>query len=292
MPLDGLFADSPVSYLAVVTVFGLVIGSFLNVVIHRLPIMLENQWKRDCKTWLEGQTDPLSGDNHSYNLIVPRSTCPHCGHRITALENIPIISYLILRGRCAECSASISVQYPLVEASSAILALLVAWHFGYSWQSTAAIVLTWSLITLSVIDMRTALLPDIITLPLMWLGMLVNIEGTFTDLTSSVLGAAIGYLSLWFIYHIFKHITGKEGMGYGDFKLLAMLGAWLGWQALPLIVILSSFLGAIVGVCLIFFKKHSRDIPMPFGPYLAGAGWFAMLWGNQLIDTYFEYALG
>jgi len=292
MPINGLFADSPASYLAVVSVFGLVIGSFLNVVIHRLPIMLENQWKRDCKTWLDGQDASLSEDNHSYNLIVPRSTCPHCGHRITALENIPIISYLILRGRCTECGASISVQYPLIEAISAILALLVAWQFGYSWQSAAAIVLTWSLIALSAIDMRSGLLPDVITLPLMWLGMLVNIEGTFTDLTSSVLGAAFGYLSLWFIYHIFKQITGKEGMGYGDFKLLAMLGAWLGWQTLPIIVILSSFLGTIVGICLIFFKKHSRDIPMPFGPYLAGAGWFAMLWGNHIIDTYFEYALG
>lgn len=292
MPLNGLFADSPTSYLALVSVLGLVVGSFLNVVIHRLPIILENQWKRDCKTWLDGQDAPLSEDSRSYNLIVPRSTCPHCGHKITALENIPIISYLILRGKCAQCSASISVQYPLVEASSAILALLVAWQFGYSWQSAAAIVLTWSLIALSVIDIRTGLLPDAITLPLMWLGILVNIEGTFTDLTSSVLGAAIGYLSLWFIYHIFKQITGKEGMGYGDFKLLAMLGAWLGWQNLPLIVILSSFLGAIVGVALIIFKKHSRDIPIPFGPYLAGAGWFAMLWGNSIIDKYFEYALG
>jgi leader peptidase (prepilin peptidase)/N-methyltransferase len=292
MSFSGLFAESPASFLVVVALLGLVIGSFLNVVIYRLPIMLANQWKRECRTWLEGEDALPIEDIRPYNLIVPRSRCPHCGHKITALENIPIISYLILRGRCAECRASISVQYPLIEASSAILALLVVWQFGYSWQSAAAMVFTWSLIALSVIDIRSGLLPDIVTLPFLWLGLLVNIEGTFTNLTSSVFGAVFGYLSLWLIYHVFKHITGKEGMGYGDFKLLAMLGAWLGWQTLPLIVILSSFLGAVVGVTLIFLKKHSRDIPMPFGPYLAGAGWFAMLWGSQIIDTYFEYAIG
>ncbi len=291
MSLHSLFLSSPAFFLTVVGLLGLLIGSFLNVVILRLPTMLENQWKRDCKAWLEGDVGASEPTDRPFNLILPGSHCPHCEHKITVLENIPLISYLILRGRCSECRTPISVQYPLVEALSATLALLAVWHFGYSWQSAAALLLTWALVALSVIDIRTGLLPDIITLPFLWLGLLLNIEGMYCDLSSSVLGAVFGYLSLWSIYQLFKRLTGKEGMGYGDFKLLALLGAWLGWQHLPLIVILSSFLGAAVGIGLIYFKKHDRNTPIPFGPYLAGAGWIAMLWGDRITNTYFRYSL-
>ena len=292
MSLHSFFLSSPESFLVIVTILGLLVGSFLNVVIYRLPKMLNQQWRRDCQEWLSDSNTESDSEKHPLNLFTPGSHCPHCGHKITALENIPLISYLLQKGRCSECQAPISLQYPVIEALTAFLSLVVAWRFGYSWQTAAALLLSWALIVLSVIDLRTTLLPDIITVPFIWVGLLLNITESFTDLSSSVLGAVFGYLSLWCVYHIFRMITGKEGMGYGDFKLLAMLGAWLGWQSLPLIVILSSFLGAMIGIGLVLLKRHDKNIPIPFGPYLAGAGWIALLWGNQITDTYFSYATG
>ncbi len=292
MSLHSLFLSSPISFLAIITLLGLMVGSFLNVVIYRLPNMLNQQWRRDCQEWLSGSSTNTDSEEQPLNLITPGSHCPHCGHKITILENIPLISYLVQRGRCSACHAPISLQYPIVEALTALLSLAVAWRFGYGWQTAAALLLSWALIALSVIDLRTTLLPDIITIPFIWLGLLLNITESFTDLPSSVLGAVFGYLSLWSVYHVFKAITGKEGMGYGDFKLLAMLGAWLGWQSLPLIVILSSFLGASIGISLVLLNGHDKNIPIPFGPYLAGAGWIALLWGNQITETYISFATG
>ena len=292
MSVQGFFQNYPTSFLVTVTILGLIIGSFLNVVIYRLPIMLKTQWNKECKEWL-GMHDPAANTSaQPFNLITPRSRCPACGHQINALENIPILSYVVLRGRCAACKTPIPIQYPLVEALTGALSLLVAWHFGYSWQTAAALVLTWVLIALSVIDLQTKLLPDAITVPFLWVGILVNMEQTFTDLTSSVLGAVFGYLSLWSIYRLFKLVTGKEGMGYGDFKLLALFGAWLGWQSLPLIIILSSLVGAVAGISLIAFKGQDRNSPIPFGPYLATAGWIAMLWGQGITQSYLEFTVG
>ncbi len=289
MSVQGLFQYYPSSFLVTVTIFGLIIGSFLNVVIFRLPIMLKNQWNRECRQWLNKHNSAADNSVEPFNLIIPRSQCPECGHKITALENIPILSYVLLRGRCAECKAPISIQYPLVETLTAVLSFLVAWHFGYSLQTAAALFLTWALIALSVIDLQTKLLPDSITLPFLWVGILVNLGQTFTDLTSSVIGAVFGYLSLWSIYHLFKLLTGKEGLGYGDFKLLALFGAWLGWQSLPLIIILSSLIGATVGISLIVFKGQDKNSPIPFGPFLAAAGWIAMLWGHDITLSYLGY---
>ena len=240
MWVQSLFQNYPTSFIITVTIFGLMVGSFLNVVIYRLPIMLKNQWNRECEEWLGTHDTAVEDIAKPFNLIIPRSRCPNCGHKITALENIPILSYVVLRGRCTLCEAPISMQYPLIETLTGVLSLLVAWHFGYSWPTAAALLLTWALIALSVIDLQTKLLPDSITLPFLWVGLLVNMGHTFTNLESAVIGAVFGYLSLWSIYHLFKFLTGKEGMGYGDFKLLALFGAWLGWQALPLIIILSS----------------------------------------------------
>lgn len=292
MSLNNLFLSSPASFIATITILGLLIGSFLNVVIYRLPKMLNQQWRKDCEEWLSGNHAEYDSSESPLNLITPSSHCPQCGHKITAIENIPLISYLTQGGQCSECHAPISVQYPIVEALTAVLSLIVAWQFGYSWPTAAALLFTWALLVLSVIDLRTTLLPDIITVPFTWLGLLINMGGFFSDLPSSVLGAVLGYLTLWSVYHVFRLITGKEGMGYGDFKLLAMLGAWLGWQSLPLIVILSSFIGAIIGISLVLFKSHDKNIPIPFGPYLAGAGWIALLWGNQITDTYISFATG
>lgn len=263
---------------------GSFLGSFLNVVIHRVPLMLERQWKADCQ-------ELLSLDNNNphlskFNLWVPRSHCPSCNHQVKAIENIPIISYLFLKGKCSNCGAKISLQYPLVELLTAILTTIVIWNFGFSIQSLGAVIFTWYLIALSGIDIKTQYLPDNMTLPLLWLGIILNIFSTYTDLTSSVLGAIFGYISLWLVFHIFKLVTGKEGMGYGDFKLLAALGAWMGWQLLPLIILLSSAVGAIIGITMIVTKLQERSTPIPFGPYLAVAGWIAMLYGEQLMGLY------
>lgn len=278
--------SSVITWLALTTLLGLLVGSFLNVVIYRLPVMMQREWESQCAE-LSGQASP---EQATFNLSKPRSRCPHCQHAITALENIPVISYLFLGGKCRECKASIAFRYPVIEALTGLMSAVVAWHFGFSWTCLGALFLTWSLIALTFIDVDHQLLPDKITLPLMWLGLFFNLFGVYTDLTSSVIGAIAGYLSLWSLYHLFRLITGKEGMGYGDFKLLAALGAWLGWQYLPIIVLLSSLVGAVVGITLVLLQKHQRDIPIPFGPYLAAAGWIALIWGDTLNQLYLSTA--
>ena len=293
MSLVTLIQHNFVLYLTLVAVLGLLVGSFLNVVIYRLPTMLKRQWKADCTAFLaqEIETTPQSnpGIEQPFNLVVPRSCCPHCGHLITALENIPVLSYLFLRGRCRECKAPISIRYPFIELLSAILVVLVAWKFGFSLQAAMAMLLSWALICLSFIDYDHQYLPDNITLPFLWLGLFLNLNGLYIDLTSAVIGAMAGYLVLWLVYQVFKRITGKEGMGYGDFKLLAMLGAWLGWQALPAIILISTLVGSIIGISLILFKQHDRSRPIPFGPYLAIAGWIVLLWGNDINNAYLNW---
>lgn len=278
--LDAL-RSAPIFFVFAAALFGLVIGSFLNVVIHRLPKMMEREWRAQCQELLAGEASvpapPAAELPARYNLVVPRSACPRCGHQITALENIPVLSYLYLRGRCSACGAGISARYPLVELASAILSGLVAWRLGFGLQAVAALVLVWALIALALIDFDTQLLPDSITQPLLWLGLLLNSFHVYTDLHSAALGAVAGYLSLWLVYWLFKLITGKEGMGYGDFKLLAALGAWLGWQQLPAIILLSSVVGAVVGIGLIVSARRGRHVPIPFGPYLAMGGLVALL---------------
>ena len=263
-------------------IVGLCIGSFLNVVIHRLPKMMEQEWHEQCAELHGNQLESAP----PLNLSQPRSRCPACGHQITAIENIPVISYLFLRGRCAGCGDSISLRYPLIELITGALSAFAAWHFGFGWPAIGALILVWSLIALAAIDFDTQLLPDSITLPLLWIGLAFNLSGTMTDLSSAVFGAMAGYLSLWSVFWAFKLATGKEGMGYGDFKLLAALGAWLGWQMLPVIILLSSIVGATVGIALIIFARHGRNIPIPFGPYLAAAGIIALFWGQKLTSTY------
>ncbi len=248
--------------------------------------MMENDWKQQCYELLELDDSKHNKNKPNINLITPRSHCPECKHQISAFENVPVISYLFLKGKCSNCKNKISVRYPLIEITSGISAVIVAYHFGVSTQTLFALFLTWSLISLSMIDFDTQYLPDDITLPLLWLGIIINIFGIFTDLESSVLGAVFGYGTLWSVYIIFKLVTGKEGMGHGDFKLLAVLGAWLGWQSLPLIIILSSLVGAVIGISLMVFKSHDRNTAIPFGPYLAIAGWISMLWGSYMMSAY------
>ncbi|MFN2348737.1 MAG: A24 family peptidase [Thioalkalivibrio sp.] len=274
--------------LTVTALFSLLVGSFLNVVIHRLPVMMERQWRHEATEFLNAEGHALSGsgDRTPYNLWAPRSACPDCGHQITALENIPLLSYLFLRGRCSECGAHIPLRYPLVEAVTALLSVAVVWHFGFSWQAAGSLVFTWALIALAVIDLRTTLLPDSITLPLLWLGLVLNLGALYTDTASSLIGAVAGYMSLWLVYQAFRLLTGKEGMGFGDFKLFALIGAWLGWQLLPLVILLSSLVGAIVGISLILFQGRDKAQPIPFGPYLAAAGFIALLWGNDIMALY------
>ncbi len=265
---------------------GLLVGSFLNVVIHRLPIMLERQWHSQCRELLE-QPDETSA---AYNLVTPRSRCPHCDHLISASwENIPLLSYLLQRGRCRHCQAAISIRYPIVELASAALSLACLYYLGPSLAFVAAVLFSWLLICLTFIDADTQLLPDDLTLPLLWLGLLASLGHWFSDPVSSIIGATAGYLSLWSVYQLFRLITGREGMGFGDFKLLAALGAWLGWQMLPLIVILASAIGALWGIFSLLFRGHGRGQPMPFGPFLAGAGWVALLWGPELIGAYLQF---
>ena len=262
--------------------FGLVIGSFLNVVIHRMPRMMQRAWEQEARALLEQP----AAEAPRYDLWRPRSQCPHCARPIRAHENVPVLSFVFLRGRCPGCGGRISWQYPLVELLTAILFAASIWHFGATAAGAAALVFAAILIAAAGIDARTTLLPDQITLPLLWFGLAVNYFGIFTDLESAVIGAMAGYLSLWLVYHGFRLATGKEGMGYGDFKLLAALGAWLGWQALPLILLLASLVGAIVGIALILFRGRDRSVPIPFGPYLAAAGWLALIWGDALIAVY------
>jgi leader peptidase (prepilin peptidase)/N-methyltransferase len=276
--MTELLLTSPAASVALAALMGLLVGSFLNVVIHRLPIMLEREWARQAAE-MRGETPP---EQAAYNLVVPRSACPACGHRITALENIPVLSWLVLRGRCSACASPIPMRYPLVEIITAVLSGLAVWHLGAGTAGIAALVLTWTLIALTGIDLDTQLLPDNLTLPLLWAGLAVNLAGVFTPLDSAVVGAIAGYGSLWAVYWLFKLVTGKEGMGYGDFKLLGALGAWFGWQALPGMILLSSLVGALVGIGLIVFARHGREVPIPFGPYLAGAGLLTLYFGKPI----------
>lgn len=279
-----LLAEQPAYFLTLATLLGLLVGSFLNVLVYRLPIMLEQQWQREAQEVLGLPTTA----QERFDLWLPASRCPHCGHRIRAWENIPLISYLALRGRCSACKTRISLRYPLVEVASALLSLVVAWHFGVSLEAVLALPLTWCLLALSLIDARHQLLPDVLVLPMLWLGLIVNAFGLYAPLAGALWGAVIGYLSLWTVYWLFKLATGKEGMGYGDFKLMALIGAWGGWQVLPLTLLLSSLVGALVGLCLLRLRRHALGTAMPFGPYLAIAGWIAVLWGDEIYASYLQ----
>lgn len=282
--ITDIFHSLPWLYFSLVFLFSLMIGSFLNVVIHRLPIMLEREWQAEYLGYFNPEAQPQQEEH--YNLMVPRSACPHCGHTITAMENIPLLSWLWLKGRCRECQAPISARYPLVELLTALLSLVVATTFPPGWALLAALLLTWVLVALTFIDLDKMLLPDQLTLPLLWGGLLFNLAGGFAPLADVVIGAMAGYLVLWSLYWAFKLLTGKEGMGYGDFKLLAALGAWLGWQALPIVLLLSSLVGALMGIGLILLRNHHQNKPIPFGPYLAIAGWIALLWGDTITRWY------
>ncbi len=301
---------SPTALILAASLLGLLVGSFLNVVIYRVPVMLDRQWRDQCAELMSsgGMALPPHGApavqtsepdrqqraaREPFNLVVPRSTCPHCKAPITALQNVPVVSYLFLRGRCANCRAPISIRYPLVEALTAILSAAVAWKFGFGWSAVAGLALTWFLIALTFIDIDHQLLPDSMTLPLLWLGLALSLWGPALpgdslpqDMRSSIIGALAGYLSLWSVYHLFRFVTGKEGMGYGDFKLLAALGAWLGWQMLLPIILLAAGVGAVVGVALILIRGRDRSVPIAFGPFLATAGWLMMMFGAQIVHTY------
>lgn len=279
--MDIMFAE-PALFTGLVFLFSLLVGSFLNVLIHRLPKMMEAEWHAQCAE-LRGET---VAEPARYNLWVPRSACPKCCHQITALENIPLLSWLWLRGRCSSCGTPISARYPLVELLTAVLSAAVAWKWGMSMQTVGALLLVWMLVSLAFIDLDTTLLPDSLTLLLLWLGLLFNMNGYFASLPDAVAGAMAGYLVLWSVYWLFKLVTGKDGMGFGDFKLLAAIGAWLGWQMLPVTLLLSSVVGAAIGIAMIVFVKHDRRVPIPFGPYLAGGGLVALFFGQDLTQAY------
>lgn len=277
------FLSEPLILMLLCGIVGLLVGSFLNVVIYRLPIMMEREWRRDCREFLELEAED---NNEVFNLTLPLSRCPNCKTAIKPYQNIPVISYVFLKGKCAECKQPISLRYPLIEAFTGLCSVIVAYHFDYSIALAFALLLTWSLIALSFIDIDQQILPDDIVLPLVWLGLLMSLFNIYTDSANSIIGAAAGYMSLWTVYHVFKLITGKEGMGYGDFKLLALFGAWLGWQFLPIIVLLSSLVGAVIGISMVIFGDRDHNVPIPFGPYLAAAGWLALLWGNDINNLY------
>ena len=286
MPLNEILTQSALAFVLLAGITGLLVGSFLNVVIWRLPKMLERDWREQAHDilGLPGET-PLP----TYNLLLPHSQCPHCGHRIRAWENIPLLSYVFLRGRCSACAATISPRYPLTELACGLLSAFVAWHFGFGWPAALMLVLSWGLLAMSLIDAEHQILPDVLVLPLIWLGLIVNSFGLFVSLHEALWGAIAGYGLLWSVFWLFKLITGKDGMGYGDFKLLAMLGAWGGWQILPLTILLSSLVGAIIGLILLRWRHAKTSTPIPFGPYLAIAGWIALLWGGQITDLYWQF---
>jgi leader peptidase (prepilin peptidase)/N-methyltransferase len=293
-----IFVAQTVGRALVARVLGLLVGSFLNVVIHRLPRMMQRDWREQAAALAEdnGLKDCAgklrAGDRETrYNLVVPASHCPKCGHHIRAWQNIPVVSYLLLRGKCAACGSPISSRYPVVEALSGIVAAYIGWRYGFTLAALGAMLFAWSLIALRVIDIDIQLLPDDITLPLIWAGLLFNLAATYVPLPEAVTGAAAGYLSLWAVYWLFRLATGKEGMGFGDFKLLAAIGAWLGWKILPLVILLSSAVGAVVGIALIALRNHQRGTPIPFGPYLAAAGLIALLWGETINRTYLRLFL-
>ncbi|WP_095057142.1 A24 family peptidase [Pseudomonas sp. Irchel s3f7] len=285
MPLNDILTLHPQAFVIVAGLIGLLLGSFLNVVIWRLPKMLERDWRMQAHDILGLADEPSLP---TYNLMLPHSECPHCGHRIRAWENIPLLSFLFLRGRCSACSAPISKRYPLTELACALLSAFIAWHFGFGWAACMVLVLTWGLLAMSLIDAEHQILPDVLVLPLMWLGLIVNSFGLFVPLQTALWGAIAGYTTLWSMFWLFKLITGKDGMGHGDFKLLAMLGAWGGWQILPMTILLSSLVGAILGLISLRLRNEKTSTPIPFGPYLAIAGWIALLWGGQITGFYWQ----
>ena len=281
-----LMEQIPALVYGLVAILGMLVGSFLNVVIYRLPIMMAREWKNDCAEYFPDAN--LEIEKETFNLVLPRSRCPKCEHLIGSSENVPLLSWLLQKGRCKHCGCKISKRYPCIELLTGILSLIVAYFIPFGWPLLFALIFTWALISLTFIDFDCMLLPDQITLPFLWFGLLININGTFTSLTSAVLGAVFGYLSLWSVYWAFKLLTGKEGMGYGDFKLLAALGAWFGWQSLPLIILISSFAGAIIGIAVIASSKDKQSRPMPFGPYLAIAGWIFLVYGEPITQLYYS----
>lgn len=289
MTFVSVFQQSPLLFATACALLGLFIGSFLNVVVYRLPKMMETDWRKQCQEFLELKQ---AGESSipELSLSRPGSSCPHCGHKIRPWENIPVISWLLLRGRCSACKQPISLRYPLVELAAGLLSLAVALHFGFTWQAAAALPLTWALIALTLIDFDEQLLPDSIVLPMLWLGLLLSLFDVFTDSHSAIIGAVAGYLSLWLVFQLFRLVTGKEGMGYGDFKLFALFGAWFGWQSLVQVILLSSVVGALVGILLILVRGRDRNIPIPFGPYLAAAGWISLIWGEQINSAYLQWA--
>lgn len=287
MSVIDFLASHVLAFVLCALLIGLLVGSFLNVVIYRLPKMMQRDWREQAREILEL---PAETQTATFNLVLPNSSCQHCAHEIKPWENIPVISYLFLRGKCASCKAPISLRYPLVELTCGLLSAYIAWHFGFTWQAGAMLLLTWGLLAMSLIDADHQLLPDSLVLPLLWLGLIANSFGLFTSLEDALWGAIAGYLSLWSVYWLFKLVTGKEGMGYGDFKLLAMLGAWGGWQVLPLTILLSSLVGAVLGLIMLRLRNAETSTPIPFGPYLAIAGWIALLWGEQITASYLQIA--
>lgn len=282
--LEFLSAN-PALFLIVIGITGLLVGSFLNVVIYRLPVMMQRSWQKECSEYL-GLDHVESDTETTFNLTFPLSRCPACKSAIKPYQNIPVVSYIFLKGKCANCANPIALRYPLIEAFTGLTSVLVAWRFGFTPQTGFALLLTWSLIALSFIDFDHQLLPDTITLPVLWLGLFLSLFNLFADSHAAITGAIAGYLILWGVFQLFKLLTGKEGMGFGDFKLLALFGAWLGWQALPLIILLSSLTGSLAGISMMIFNRHDRNSPIPFGPYLAAAGWIALLWDEQINQFY------
>jgi leader peptidase (prepilin peptidase)/N-methyltransferase len=281
------FQQSPIAFQFFVVIFSLIIGSFLNVVIYRLPKMMHNNWTLECREFLADEVNSIPAKEITeLTLSKPDSTCPNCQHEIRYYENIPIISWLFLKGKCSQCKNNISIRYPLVEAATALLSLVIAIYYGVSFETLLLLILTWGLVCLTLIDFDHMLLPDQIVMPLLWLGLLVNIAGTFVPLSDAVIGATVGYMSLFSVFWLFKLFTGKEGMGHGDFKLFALFGAWIGWQLLPILILMASVVGAIIGISLMLFKNHTREQAIPFGPYLAIAGWITVLWGDGIWTWY------
>jgi leader peptidase (prepilin peptidase)/N-methyltransferase len=293
LDLIDLLASHKPAFAGVAFVLGLLVGSFLNVVIHRLPKMLEREWRAQCAELTGTASDKAVSDSDTLTLVSPRSHCPACKAPVRAIQNIPVVSWLALKGRCAACGVRIPIRYPAVELATGLLSAFVAWHFGFGFEAACALLVTWCLVPLTLIDVDHQLLPDIITLPLLWLGLLASLwhdpaspAALPVSPRDAIVGAAAGYLFLWGVFHVFKLLTGKEGMGYGDFKLFGALGAWTGWQMLPLVLLLSAAVGALVGIALVVLKRQGREVPIPYGPYLAGAGWIAMLWGPQIVGGY------
>lgn len=281
------FQQSPTAFNIFVVIFSLLIGSFLNVVIYRLPKMMHNNWYLECREFLADEVKNIPQQKVAeLTLSKPDSTCPKCQHKIRFYENIPVISWLFLKGKCGQCKSSISIRYPLVEATTALLSLVIAIQYGVSFETLLLLILTWGLVCLTLIDFDHMLLPDQIVMPLLWLGLLVNITNTFVPLSDAVIGAAVGYMSLFSVFWLFKLLTGKEGMGHGDFKLFALFGAWVGWKLLPILILMASVVGAIIGISLMLFKNHTREQAIPFGPYLAVAGWITLLWGEGIWSWY------